>query len=59
MFAFHSEATNTLNVLKQNLKSTKTVHKKAYKSLICPQVEYAASVWFPWLGRDNAQIERV
>ena len=59
MFVFHSKVTNTLNVLKQNLKSTKKVHKKAYKSLVFPQVEYAASIWFTWLGRDNAQIERV
>ena len=38
-----AKATNTLNVLKQNLKSTKEVCEKAYKSLVCPQVEYAAS----------------
>ena len=54
-----AKATNTLNVLKWNLKSTKEVHKKAYKSLVCPQVEYGASVWSPWLARDKAQIERV
>ena len=53
------KATNILNVLKRNLKSTKEVCKKAYKSLVCPQVEYAASVWSPWLARDKAQIERV
>ena len=53
------KATNTLNVLKQNLKSTKEVHEKAYKSLVHPQVEYAASVWSPWLVRDKARIERV
>ena len=51
--------TNTLNVLKQTLKSTKEVCEKAYKSLVCPQVEYAASVWSPWLARDKAQTERV
>ena len=54
-----AKATNTLNVLKWNLKSTKEVHKKAYKSVVCPQVEYGASVWSPWLARDKAQIERV
>ena len=42
-----------------NLKSTKEVCEKAYKSLVCPQVEYAASVWSPWLARDKARIERV
>ena len=42
-----------------NLKSTKEVREKAYKSLVRPQVEYAASVWYPWLARDKARIERV
>ena len=54
-----AKATNTLNVLKQNLKSTKDVCEKADKSLVHPQVEYAASVWSPCLARDKAQIERV
>ena len=44
---------------KWNLKSIKEVRKKAYKSLVCPQVEYATSVWSPWLARDKARIERV
>ena len=54
-----AKATNTLNYLKPNLKSTKEVHEKAYKSLVRPQVKYATSVWSPWLARDKAQIERV
>ena len=54
-----AKATNTLNVLKWNLKSTKEVRKKAFKLLVYPQVEYAASVWSPWLAKDKAQIERV
>ena len=54
-----AKATNTLNVLKWNLKSTKEVCKKTLKSLVHPQVEYAASVWSLWLARDKAQIERV
>ena len=54
-----AKVTNTLNVLKWNLKSTKEVSKKAFKSLVCPQVKYAASVWSPWLARDKARIERV
>ena len=54
-----AKATNTLNVLKWNLKSTKEVHEKAYKSLVHPQVEYAASVWSPWLARDKTRIQKV
>ena len=49
-----AKATNTLNVLKRNLKSTKEVRERAYKSLVRPQVEYAASVWSPWFSRDKA-----
>ena len=54
-----AKATNTLNVLKLNLKSTKEVCENAYKSLVCPQVEYVASIWSPWLTGDKEQIERV
>ncbi len=43
-----NDKNNTLNYLnKQNLRSTKEIHKR---SLIRPQVEYAASMWFPWLA---------
>ena len=51
--------TALLNVLKQNLKSTKEIREKAYKSLVHPQVEYAAAVWSPWLAKDKTRIERV
>ena len=54
-----AKATDTLNALKRNLKSTKGVNEKAFKSLEHPQVEYAVSVWSPWLAGDKAQIERV
>ena len=54
-----AKATNTLNVLKQNLKSIKEVCEKAFKSLVHPWVEYAASAWSPWLARNKAQIEMV
>ncbi len=54
-----AKATNTLNVLKRNLKSTKEIREKAYKSLVRPQVEYAAPVWSSWLAKDKTRIERV
>ena len=36
----------------------KEVREKAYKSLVHPQVEFAASVWSPRLARDKARIAR-
>ena len=52
-----AKATRSLNVLKQNLKSTRGVHERAYKSLVRPQVKYSASVWSPWLAKDKVQLE--
>ena len=54
-----AKATRSLNALKQNLKSTREVHERAYKSLVRPQVEYSASVWSPWLAKDKVQLEQV
>ncbi len=42
-----------------DLRSTKEVCEKAYKSLLRPQVKYADPVWSPWLAKDKARIERV
>ena len=52
-----AKATNTLNVLKRNLKSTKEVRERAYKSLVCPQVEYAASVCSPGLPEIKPELK--
>ena len=54
-----AKATRSLNVLKQNLKSTREVHERACKSLVGPQVEYSALVWSPWLTKSKVQLERV
>ena len=54
-----AKATRSLNVLKRNLKSTRGVRERAYKSLVRPQVKYSASVWSPWLAKDKVQLERV
>ena len=54
-----AKATRSLDVLKQNLKSTREVRERAYKSLVRPQVEYSAPVCSPWLAKDKVQLERV
>ena len=51
-----AKATRSLNVLKQNLKSNREVHERAYKSLVRPQVKYSALVWSPWLAKDKVQL---
>ena len=53
------KATKSWNVLKQNLKSTREVRERAYKSLVRPQVKYSASVRSPWLAKDKVQLEQV
>ena len=52
-----AKATRSLNVLKWNLKSTRGVHERAYKSLIRPQVKYSALMWSPYLAKDKVQLE--
>ena len=54
-----AKVTRSLNVLKKNLKSTRGVHERAYKSLVRPQIEYSTSVWSPWLAKDKVQLEQV
>ena len=54
-----AKATRSLHVLKWNLKSTREVCERAYRSLVRPQVEYSASVWSPWLAKSKVQLERV
>ena len=42
-----------IKVHKQDLKST------AYKTLVCPQLEYASTVWSPRTATDIQKIESV
>ena len=53
-----SKATKTLGFLSRNLafapRSTKEV---AYKTLVCPKLEYAAAIWSPYC-KTQIQVQR-
>ena len=55
-----SKATKTLGFLRRNLafapRSTKEV---AYKTLVCPKLEYAAPIWSPHCKTEIQQVEKV
>ena len=53
-----SKATQTLGFLRRNFKSAPLkIRELAYCLMVCPQVEYAASVWSPWLLKDIQKLK--
>ena len=54
------KATKTLGFLRRNLalapRHTKEV---AYKTLVCPQLEYAAPIWHPYNETETKKVEKV
>ena len=54
------KATKTLGFLRRNLalapRHTKEV---AYKTLVCPQLEYAAPIWHPYKNSETDKVEKV
>ena len=52
-----AKATITLNVLKQNLKSTKEVCEKAYESLVCPQLNMLSLYGLPNLPETKPKLK--
>ena len=54
------KANSTLGFLRRNLNiSSISMKEQAYKSLVRPSLEYACSVWDPYLQQDIDNIERV
>jgi hypothetical protein len=54
------KATKNLNFVMRNLKGTKRlVKEKAYLAIIRPVLEYAGSVWDPYLQSNIKEIENV
>ena len=55
-----SKANQTLGFLRRNLKVNSTkIKEHAYKALVRPKLEYAASVWDPHTSSQINQIEKV
>ena len=53
-----SEANSTLGFVKRNVKTSNVkVKEMAYKTLVCPQVEYASPVWSPHTKDNIDKIE--
>ena len=53
------KANQTLAFLRRNLGNCpQIVKKRAYKSLIRPHLEYASSVWDPYLTKDILELEK-
>jgi len=54
------KATRTLNFVRRNTYSCSQKAKNiAYLSLVCPNLEYAAAAWDPYMAKDIQQLERV
>ncbi|XP_062593499.1 uncharacterized protein LOC134254977 [Saccostrea cucullata] len=55
-----SKGNKTLGFLRRNLNiSSTSIKENAYKSLVRPQLEYAAPVWDPYTQKDTHNLEMV
>ena len=55
-----SKATKTLGFLRRNLAFTpRSTKEVAYKTLVCPKLEYAALIWSPYCKAQIQQVEKV
>ena len=55
-----NKANNTLGFLRSNLKiGNKKTKETAYKALVRPGLEYAATVWDPYTENEISSIEKV
>ena len=55
-----AKANCTLGLIRRNVKTTSLkLKERAYKALVCPQLEYACTVWSPWQGYLINTIEKV
>ena len=55
-----TKASQTLGFLGRNLRiSCQNIKEQAYKMLVRPVLEYAASVWDPYTKQDTKDLEKV
>ena len=55
-----AKANSTLGMIRRNIKKApKRVKEQIYQTLIRPQLEYASTVWSPWLKQDIIELEKV
>ena len=55
-----AKASSTLGFLRRNLiNCTKEVRKRTYNTFVLPTLEYAATVWDPFLSSDINRLEQV
>ena len=55
-----SKATKTLGFLRRNLAfAPRSTNEAAYKTMVCPKLEYAAPFWSPYCTTQIQQVEKV
>ena len=55
-----ARANRTLSLLRRNIRYTSpTIRELSYFTLVRPLLEYACSVWCPWLLQDINQLEKI
>ena len=55
-----SKASRSLNFVRRNLKNCPTATRElAYNTYVCPQLEYATSIWNPQAARNINSLEKV
>ena len=54
------KANNTLCFLRRNIKiHSESLKSSAYKVLVCPQLEYCSTVWYPFTDSNISKLEAV
>ena len=54
------KANCTLSLIKRNLRlASKSLKETAYFTLVRSQLEYASTIWSPWLHKDKLELEKV
>jgi len=55
-----NKAKNSLRFIRRNVKThNKQLKEAAYRTYVCPQVEYCSTIWHPWQKHLTHRIEMV